>query len=65
MLFFLLDLCRESWLLLELLPSAERLEGTKGNRSGGELNKDEAVGLMWGCLTCGTPGGRQASLLDG
>lgn len=27
MLFFLLDLWRESWLLLELLPSAERLRG--------------------------------------
>lgn len=26
MLFFLLDLCRESWLLLELLQSADRLE---------------------------------------
>lgn len=26
MLFFLLDLCRESWLLLEPLPSADRLD---------------------------------------
>lgn len=34
MLFFLLDLCRESWLLLELLPSADRLQGHEGSHRG-------------------------------
>ena len=39
MLFFLLDLWRESWLLLELLPSAERLGGTKEFTKGKKLEK--------------------------
>lgn len=37
MLFFLLDLCRESWLLLELLPSADRLQESGGMGWGGVL----------------------------
>lgn len=43
MLFFLLDLWRESWLLLELLPSAERLgrDGTKKEISEGEGEANE------------------------
>lgn len=38
MLFLLLDLWSESWLLLELLPSAERLEETKEITEGKTLN---------------------------
>lgn len=42
MLFFLLDLCRESWLLLEPLPSTDRLE-RRGTRLGVRTRGDHAA----------------------
>lgn len=42
MLFLLLDLCRESWLLLEPLPSADRLE-RRGTRLGVRTRGDHTA----------------------
>lgn len=65
MLFFLLDLCRESWLLLELLPSADRLQERRGGAQDTGAPPVKGKDGNSGCLTCGSPVGHPAWLQGG
>lgn len=47
MLFLLLDLCSESWLLLELLPSADRLRGKQQISERPEPGRSLRLGWSW------------------